>query len=101
MDTKPRRAPPPNPPTPRAKNTKNRAWCSLERAWAGLPGARRRGFVSICGHRCPSVDSLPVTDVDGKRQQARELLGEIYGWFSEGLDTADLVDARTLLAALT
>ncbi len=33
----------------------------------------------------------------GKRQQARELLGEVYGWFSEGFDTADLRAARALL----
>ena len=35
-----------------------------------------------------------------KRQQARELLGGIYGWFSEGLDAPDLRDAQSLLAAL-
>jgi predicted ATPase len=26
----------------------------------------------------------------GKRAEARELLAEIYGWFTEGFDTADL-----------
>ena len=36
----------------------------------------------------------------GKRQQAHDTLREIYGWFSEGFDTDDLRDARTLLAAL-
>ena len=36
----------------------------------------------------------------GKRHQAHALLGEIYGWFSEGFDTADLRDAKTLLAEL-
>jgi hypothetical protein len=36
----------------------------------------------------------------GKRQQARDLPGETYGWFSEGFDTADLRDARALLAKL-
>jgi predicted ATPase len=33
----------------------------------------------------------------GKRQQARELLTPIYGWFSEGFDTLDLKDAKALL----
>ena len=33
----------------------------------------------------------------GKMQEARQILSEIYGWFSEGFDTADLKDARTLL----
>ena len=36
----------------------------------------------------------------GKRQHAHGMLGEIYGWFTEGFDTADLRDARTLLAEL-
>ena len=33
----------------------------------------------------------------GKRDDARELLAPIYGWFTEGFDTADLQDARALL----
>jgi predicted ATPase len=37
----------------------------------------------------------------GKDAEARELLGSIYGWFTEGFDTADLQDAKVLLAALT
>ena len=36
----------------------------------------------------------------GKRDQARELLTPIYGWFTEGFDTADLQDAHALLEAL-
>jgi predicted ATPase len=37
----------------------------------------------------------------GKRAAARELLAPIYGWFTEGFDTADLQEARALLAALS
>jgi predicted ATPase len=33
----------------------------------------------------------------GKRAAARELLAEIYGWFTEGFDTADLQEAKALL----
>ena len=36
----------------------------------------------------------------GKPDAARELLGPIYGWFTEGWDTADLRDARALLENL-
>lgn len=36
----------------------------------------------------------------GKRAEARLLLAPIHGWFTEGLDTADLQGARTLLEAL-
>jgi predicted ATPase len=36
----------------------------------------------------------------GKRDEARTMLGEIYGWFTEGFDTADLKRARALLDEL-
>jgi predicted ATPase len=36
----------------------------------------------------------------GKRAEARELLAPVYDWFPEGFDTADLQDAKALLAAL-
>jgi predicted ATPase len=37
----------------------------------------------------------------GKREEARELLSEIYNWFTEGFDTADLKEARALLEELS
>jgi class 3 adenylate cyclase/predicted ATPase len=36
----------------------------------------------------------------GKLQQARELLAPVYGWFTEGFDTLDLKEAKTLLDEL-
>jgi predicted ATPase len=36
----------------------------------------------------------------GKRQEAHNLLAPVYNWFTEGFDTADLKDAKTLLDAL-
>ena len=36
----------------------------------------------------------------GKRAQARDMLAPVYGWFTEGFDTADLKDARALLDEL-
>jgi predicted ATPase len=36
----------------------------------------------------------------GKRAEARELLAPIYGWFTEGFDTADLQEAKALLDEL-
>ena len=36
----------------------------------------------------------------GKRQQARDLLAQIYGWFTEGFGTLDLKQAKTLLEEL-
>jgi class 3 adenylate cyclase/predicted ATPase len=36
----------------------------------------------------------------GRRAEARELLAPVYGWFTEGLDTADLKEAKALLDEL-
>ena len=36
----------------------------------------------------------------GRRAQARELLAPVYGWFTEGFDTADLKEAKALLDGL-
>ena len=36
----------------------------------------------------------------GKRVAAYDLLAPIYGWFTEGFDTADLQEARALVEAL-
>jgi class 3 adenylate cyclase/predicted ATPase len=37
----------------------------------------------------------------GKRNEARELLAPVYGWFTEGFDTRDLKEAKALLDELT
>ena len=36
----------------------------------------------------------------GKPQQAHDLLAPVYGWFTEGFDTLDLKEAKTLLDEL-
>ena len=36
----------------------------------------------------------------GKRDEARELLAPVYGWFTEGFDTLDLKQAKALLDEL-
>jgi len=37
----------------------------------------------------------------GKKDEARQLLAEIYGWFTEGFDTVDLQEAKALLEELS
>jgi predicted ATPase len=37
----------------------------------------------------------------GKQKQARELLAPVYGWFTEGFDTRDLKEAKSLLEKLS
>jgi class 3 adenylate cyclase/tetratricopeptide (TPR) repeat protein len=41
-----------------------------------------------------------LLDKQGHRDEARAMLGDIYNWFTEGFDTADLKDARALLEQL-
>jgi adenylate cyclase len=36
----------------------------------------------------------------GRREEARTMLTQIYGWFTEGFDTRDLKDAKALLEEL-
>jgi hypothetical protein len=37
----------------------------------------------------------------GRRDEGRSMLADIYHWFTEGFDTADLVDAKALLDELS
>ena len=37
----------------------------------------------------------------GKKAEARQALAEIYGWFSEGFETQDLIDAKALIEQLS
>jgi predicted ATPase len=37
----------------------------------------------------------------GKRDEAREVLAPVYGWFTEGFDTLDLKQAKALLEEST
>jgi predicted ATPase len=42
-----------------------------------------------------------LLDEQGRRDEARTMLAEIHGWFTEGFDTADLKDAKALLDELS
>jgi predicted ATPase len=37
----------------------------------------------------------------GRADEARQMLAEVYDWFTEGFDTADLIEAKTLLDELS
>ena len=47
-----------------------------------------------------AVSLSRLWEQQGKRAAAHELLAPIYGWFTEGVDTADLQEAKALLAEL-
>ncbi len=61
--------------------------------------ARRRQAKSLELRAAMSLGRL--WQKQGKRAEARQLLAQVYGWFTEGFDTADLKEARTLLDELS
>ena len=48
-----------------------------------------------------SVSLSRLWQSQGKNEEARSLLSEIYGWFTEGFDTPDLKEAKALLDELS
>ncbi len=46
------------------------------------------------------ISFVRLLATQGRRDEARAMLAEIYGWFTEGFDTADLKDAKALLEEL-
>jgi predicted ATPase len=38
-----------------------------------------------------------LLDKQGRRDEARAMLADIYGWFTEGFDTCDLLESKALL----
>jgi predicted ATPase len=67
----------------------------LQRA---LDVARRQEAKSLELRAAMSLSRL--WQQQGQRVEARQLLAEIYGWFTEGFDTADLQEAKALLEEL-
>ena len=47
-----------------------------------------------------SMSLARLLDRQGRRDEARDMLGPIYGWFTEGFDTRDLREAKALLSEL-
>jgi hypothetical protein len=47
-----------------------------------------------------AVDLCWLWQRQGKREEARQTLAEIYGWFTEGFDSPYLKEAEALLAEL-
>jgi class 3 adenylate cyclase/tetratricopeptide (TPR) repeat protein len=47
-----------------------------------------------------AMDLARLLGERGRREEARQLLAGLYGWFTEGFDTVDLNEAKTLIDAL-
>jgi predicted ATPase len=63
-----------------------------------LAAARRQQAKSLELRAAISLSRL--WQRQGRRTEARKLLAPIYGWFTEGFDTADLQEAKALLEEL-
>ena len=60
--------------------------------------ARRQSAKSLELRAATSLSRLWLRQ--GKKDEARQRLSEIYGWFTEGFDTADLKEAKALLESM-
>ena len=63
-----------------------------------IDAARHRSQKSLELRAAMSLSRL--WQKQGKRDEPRQMLAEIYNWFTEGFDTADLQEAKALLEAL-
>jgi predicted ATPase len=66
--------------------------------WKAIEIARKQQAKSLELRAAMSLSRL--WQRQGKRHDARDLLASIYGWFTEGFDTADLQEAKALLDEL-
>lgn len=69
--------------------------------WQAIEVARRQGGKSLELRAVMSLSRLWHSQgSQGKTEEARQILAAIYGWFTEGFETADLQEARALLRML-
>ena len=80
---------PPKPDTAKAEGFFERA----------LTVARAQAAKSLELHAAMSMARLWRDQ--GKRDEARDLLAPVYGWFTEGFETLDLKEARRCLTSCT
>ena len=66
--------------------------------WKAIEIARRQQAKSLELRATMSLTRL--WQQQGKRAEARQMLAEVYNWFTEGFDTKDLQEAKALLEEL-
>ena len=65
---------------------------------SALKIARERGSRSL--ELRAAISLARLEQIERKRGEAHDLLAKVYGWFTEGHDTLDLQEARTLLGQM-
>jgi len=66
----------------------------------------RKAIDTACRQRAKALELRAVISLSqlwqqqGKKDEARQMLAEIYGWFTEGFDTKDLQEANARLTEL-
>jgi DNA-binding winged helix-turn-helix (wHTH) protein/predicted ATPase len=83
---------------PKAQGTEQKVAEAEQRFRQALAVARRQQATALELRAVMSLSRL--WQRQGKQREAHQLLAEIYGWFTEGFDTADLQEAKALLDEL-
>jgi hypothetical protein len=65
-------------------------------AWSGAA----KGLAGCGARRSTRREAQGLWQPQSKRAEAYALLAPLYGWFTEGLDTADMQDAKAVLEAV-
>jgi DNA-binding winged helix-turn-helix (wHTH) protein/predicted ATPase len=85
----------PQPPAPNSQAEAEAEACFLK----AIDIAHRQSAKSLELRAVMSLSRL--WQQQGKKKQAHKMLAEIYNWFTEGFDTADLQEAKALLEELS
>jgi predicted ATPase len=81
-------------------------WARTEADHAEVEGALRQALAIARRQQAKSLELRAAVSLarlwqqQGKRAEVHELLAPVYGWFTEGFDTADLQEAKALLDEL-
>jgi hypothetical protein len=93
-----------SPGSPRAVSWTSADGCGASVSKSMRPHSPLACEEALCALHVRSRTMISVTcrwRDQGKREEARELLAPVYGWFTEGFDTRDLKEAKALLEELS
>jgi predicted ATPase len=85
-----------NPPLPRAAAREGYPACYAAGLWGNLADEVVRSNRRSPGTQ-RAMSMARLWRDQGKRDEARDLLAPVFGWFTEGFDTLDLKEAKALL----